>query len=163
MARYLAIRVLSIVPVLAVVAVVGFALLRLMPGDPATPMLPFNATAAQVAALRQQLGLDRPMVVEFSRYCQRLLEDDLGRSLFFRQPVTAIIATRAESPLLLAALSGALAVAVAVPAGVWAAARRGTWIDQTLQAASLTVVSSPAFWFGLILILVFAVRYHGFR
>ena len=144
---------------LAVVAVVGFALLRLVPGDPATAMLPFNATAAQVAALRQQLGLDRPMVVEFSRYCQRLREGDLGSSLFFRQPVTAIIATRAESTLQLAALSGA----VAVPAGVWAAARRGTWIDQTLQAASLTVVSIPAFWFGLILILVFAVRYHGFR
>ncbi len=162
MAQYLAIRLLSMVPILLVVAVVGFLLLRLAPGDPATALLPINATAAEVNALRAQLGLDRPVSVQFIRYFERLLRGDLGDSLFFRSPVAAVIATRLESTVLLTLLSGALAVIVAVPVGVWAAARRGSWVDELLQVLSLTTVSVPGFWLGLVLILFFAVQHRWF-
>jgi len=162
MARYLAIRLLSMVPILLVVVVVGFVLLRLAPGDPATAMLPINATAGEVNALRAQLGLDRPVSVQFIRYLERLLRGDLGDSLFFRLPVAGVIATRLESTVLLTLLSGALAVGVAIPVGVWAAARRGSWVDELLQVLSLTTVSVPGFWLGLVLILFFAVQHRWF-
>ncbi len=150
------------VPILLVVAVVGFLLLRLTPGDPATALLPLNATRAEIEALRTQLGLDRPVTVQFIRYFERLFRGDLGKSLFFRRPVTEVIATRLEATVVLALLSGVLAVGMAIPVGVWAAARRGSWVDQILQVVSLTTVSVPGFWLGLVLILTFAVQHRWF-
>lgn len=141
-----------------VVVVVAFLLLRLMPGDPATAMLPITAQLWEIEELRSQLGLDRPLPIQFLHFLGRTVRGDLGESLFFRIPVSELISQRFESTFLLAGTSMLLAVLIGVPVGVWAANRRGTLLDQLLMASSLISVSMPSFWLGLILILAFAVH-----
>ncbi|MEX2541241.1 MAG: ABC transporter permease [Trueperaceae bacterium] len=161
-ARYAIVRLVSLIPVLFIVALVAFALLRLMPGDPATAMLPVDAPLWQIEMLRTQLALDQPLPIQFYRFITRLASGDLGASLFFRLPVIELIALRFESTLILALTSLALAMAVGIPIGVWAADRRGTLLDQSLMATSLIGVSVPNFWLGLMLILAFAVERRWF-
>lgn len=143
---------------LLVVVVVAFLLLRLMPGDPATAMLPITAQLWEIEELRSQLGLDRPLPIQFLHFLGRTVRGDLGKSLFFRIPVSELISQRFESTFLLAGTSMLLAVLIGVPVGVWAANRRGTLLDQLLMASSLISVSMPSFWLGLMLILAFAVH-----
>lgn len=151
-------RLVSLLPVLLVVVVVAFLLLRLMPGDPATAMLPITAQLWEIEELRSQLGLDRPLPIQFLHFLGRTVRGDLGKSLFFRIPVSELISQRFESTFLLAGTSMLLAVLIGVPVGVWAANRRGTLLDQLLMASSLISVSMPSFWLGLMLILAFAVH-----
>ncbi|MDA1330630.1 MAG: ABC transporter permease [Chloroflexi bacterium] len=151
-------RLVSLLPVMLVVVVVAFLLLRLMPGDPATAMLPITAQLWEIEELRSQLGLDRPLPIQFLHFLGRTVRGDLGESLFFRIPVSELISQRFESTFLLAGTSMLLAVLIGVPVGVWAANRRGTLLDQLLMASSLISVSMPSFWLGLILILAFAVH-----
>lgn len=143
---------------LLVVVVVAFLLLRLMPGDPATAMLPITAQLWEIEELRSQLGLDRPLPIQFLHFLGRTVRGDLGKSLFFRIPVSELVSQRFESTFLLAGTSMLLAVLIGVPVGVWAANRRGTLLDQLLMASSLISVSMPSFWLGLMLILAFAVH-----
>ena len=151
-------RLVSLLPVLLVVVVVAFLLLRLMPGDPATAMLPITAQLWEIEELRSQLGLDRPLPIQFLHFLGRTVRGDLGKSLFFRIPVSELVSQRFESTFLLAGTSMLLAVLIGVPVGVWAANRRGTLLDQLLMASSLISVSMPSFWLGLMLILAFAVH-----
>ena len=151
-------RLISLLPVLLVVVVVAFLLLRLMPGDPATAMLPITAQLWEIEELRSQLGLDRPLPIQFLHFLGRTVRGDLGKSLFFRIPVSELVSQRFESTFLLAGTSMLLAVLIGVPVGVWAANRRGTLLDQLLMASSLISVSMPSFWLGLMLILAFAVH-----
>ncbi|GAB3976161.1 ABC transporter permease [Actinoallomurus acanthiterrae] len=143
--------------VLFCVATVSFFLVRLA-GDPVRQMLPPDATAGQERALRTALGLNRPLAGQYVSYMTGLLHLDLGQSLFFHRPAFDVIAERLPATAQLAA--GALVVALvgAIPAGIVSALRRGTATDTSVMAVVLVGQSTPAFWFGILLILVFSVN-----
>jgi peptide/nickel transport system permease protein len=156
-ASYLIKRLLALAPVLGVVAVVVFLLIHLTPGDPAAVMLGPEASAAQVDALRAQLGLNDPLYVQFFRWLGGVLQGDLGDSLFIRQPVTTVLADALGPTMSLAIMAELLALVVAVPAGIVAARRRGTAVDRAFMGGALLGISVPSFLSGLLLVLVFAV------
>ena len=137
MLRFVAGRLAATLPVMGVVAVVVFALLRLAPGDPAAILAGDAATPEQIAAIRARLGLDEPMLQQFGSWIWRLLHGDLGTSILSNQPVTRLIGERIEPTLALATTTILFAVLVAVPLGVVAAWRHGTWIDRGVMAFSV--------------------------
>jgi peptide/nickel transport system permease protein len=155
---YIARRLLATVPVAAVVAVFVFLLLRLVAGDPAAIIAGDNATSQQVAEIRTALGLDRPLPEQFVIWVGRLARGDLGESYFFKRKVTALIAQRLEPTLALATCTIILAVLVAVPLGMVAGWKRGTWLDQAVMGFSVLGFSVPVFVIGYILIYVFAIQ-----
>lgn len=157
MTSYLIRRVLSLVPVLAVVAVVVFLLIHLTPGDPAAVMLGPEAREEDVQALREQLGLTEPLYTQFFRWLGGVLQGDLGDSLFIRKPVTEVLADALGPTASLAILAELLALVIAVPAGIMAARRRGTAADRAFMSGALLGISVPSFLLGLFLVLVFAV------
>lgn len=161
-AGYLAMRLVAMGAALFVVALVAFIVVRMMPGDPATAMLPVDAPLWQVEAMRERLGLNEPLPMQYVRYVQRIVTLDFGQSLFFRQPVTTIIPRKMEATILLAISSILLAVAIGIPFGMLAAAHRGSALDQGLMATALVSVSLPNFWLGLMLILAFSVERRWF-
>lgn len=157
MRTYVVRRLLALIPVMLVVATVAFVLMHLAPGDPASVIAGPYAAVEQVDRLRGQLGLDRPLHVQLLRWYWRLLQGDLGESIFLRRPVGAAILDRAEPTLLLTSLATLLAVLLGVPAGVVAARRHGGASDQAVMALALVGTSVPNFLLGLLFILVFAV------
>lgn len=162
LARYVIVRLTAMAAALLIVAFVAFALLRLMPGDPASAMLPVTAQLWEIEAMRERLGLDDPLPTQFARYVARIVRLDFGDSLYFRQPVVDIIARKMEATFLLAITSMLLSVAIGIPIGVIAAANRGKFLDQALMSTALLSVSIPNFWLGLMLILAFAVERRWF-
>lgn len=156
--RTLAARTASALAVLLCVATVAFILVRLS-GDPVKLLLPPDATAAQEATLRGSLGLDRPLAVQYLDYLWGLPRLDLGTSLFYDQPVSTVLAERLPATLLLAAAAMAVALLIAVPAGIIAALRRGRAGDTGVMAGVLIGQSTPPFWVGILLILLFAVQF----
>ena len=158
MLAYVAKRLLATVPVMAVVAVVVFMLLRLTAGDPAAIIAGDNATSQDVAAIRAKLGLDRPIPEQFVIWIGRLARGDLGESFFFKKQVSELVVERLEPTLALATSTLILAVLIAVPLGVVAAVRRGTWIDRALIGFSVLGFSVPVFVIGYVLIYVFAIE-----
>jgi peptide/nickel transport system permease protein len=158
MLPYIGRRLLATVPVMAVVAVVVFMLLRLTTGDPAAIIAGDNATSADVAAIRTRLGLDRPLVEQFVIWIGRVLRGDLGESFFFKKQVSDLIVERVEPTLALATSTLVLAVAMAVPLGVLAAWRRGTWIDRVVMGFSVLGFSVPVFVIGYLLIYLVAIQ-----
>jgi peptide/nickel transport system permease protein len=155
---YLSRRFAGMVVVMLMVAAIVFVIARVVPGDPAAVMLGSNATPADVAALRTQLGLDRPLPVQFVLYIRDILSFDLGNSIFLNRPVVDAMLDRAELTGWLTGLSVAIAVLIGVPVGVLAAVRRGTLLDQAVTAVSMLAASLPSFWVGLTLIEYLAVR-----
>ena len=158
MAAYLSRRFAGMVIVMLMVAAIVFVIARVIPGDPAAVMLGSNATPADVAALRMQLGLDQPLPVQFVLYIRDILSFNLGNSIFLNRPVVDAMLDRAELTSWLTGLSVAIAVLIGVPVGVLAAVRRGTMLDQAVTALSMLAASLPSFWVGLTLIEYFAVR-----
>jgi peptide/nickel transport system permease protein len=157
MLGYVARRLLALGPVLLIVATVGFFLIHLTPGDPAAVMLGPDATQDDLTNLRRLMGLDRPLLVQLGRWYSRTLRGDLGYSIFLQRPVLQAIVERLEPTLLLTAFSLAIATAIGIPAGVAAAVRRNSWVDQASMGVALFGVSMPNFWLGLNLILIFSV------
>jgi peptide/nickel transport system permease protein len=157
MTAYAARRFLALVPVLLIVATVGFFLIYLTPGDPAAVMLGPDATTDDLENLRHLMGLDRPLVVQLGRWYSRMLRGDLGYSIFLQRPVLQAIAERLEPTLLLTIMSLLIAAGIGVPAGVVAAVHRNSWLDQASMGIALVGVSMPSFWLGLNLILLFSV------
>jgi peptide/nickel transport system permease protein len=143
---------------MAVVAVVVFMLLRLTTGDPAAIIAGDNATSQDVAAIRTKLGLDRPIAQQFAIWIGNVLRGDLGESFFFKKPVSELIVERMEPTLALATCTILLAVALAVPLGVLAAWRRGTWVDRGVMGLSVLGFSVPVFVIGYLLIYLVAIR-----
>jgi peptide/nickel transport system permease protein len=143
---------------MAVVAVFVFLLLRLTPGDPAAIIAGDNATSQDVAAIRTKLGLDRPVAEQFAIWIGRLLRGDLGESFFFKKTIAELIAARLEPTLALAICTLILAVLMAVPLGVTAAYRRGSWIDRFVMGLSVLGFSVPVFVIGYALMYVFAIE-----
>jgi peptide/nickel transport system permease protein len=157
MIRYIVRRLLSTVVVMAVVAFVVFALLYLTPGDPAAVIAGDIATDEDIRRIHAKLGLDEPFLVQFGRWAWALAHGDLGTSIFTNLPVTQLIAQRVEPTLSLTALTLLVAICVAVPLGVLAAARAGTWLDRAVMAFSVLGFSVPVFVLAYILILTFAI------
>ena len=137
-------------------SVVIFAFIHLIPGDPIYVLLGDTATADQAERLRVELGLDRPIVVQYLQWAGHALRGDLGQSIFFQAPVLSVIADGAETSILLATMTMVWVVLIGVPIGVIAAVRQGTWLDQTLSGGAMLMASVPTFWVGLYLILIFA-------
>ncbi len=151
-------RVAATVPVMAVVVIVVFLLIHLSPGDPAALIAGDLASAEDIARLRAALGLDQPLASQFLIWLGRLLQGDLGTSIFTRVPVTRLLAQRLEPTLSIALLTMALSVAIALPLGVIAAHRVGTWIDRAVTIFAVLAFSVPVFLVGYLLIHLFAVR-----
>lgn len=158
MLPYIGRRLLATLPVMTVVAVVVFMLLRLTTGDPAAIIAGDNATSQDVAAIRSKLGLDRPIVQQFGIWIGSVLRGDLGESFFFKKQVSELIAERVEPTLALATCTLLLAVTLAVPLGVLAAWRRGTWIDRGVMGLSVLGFSVPVFVIGYVLIYLVAIQ-----
>ena len=158
MLAFIARRILATIPVLLVVAVLVFLLLRLTPGDPAAILAGDAANAEQIERIRAGLGLDQPIVVQFGIWFANLLAGDLGESFYFRMKVTALIAQRLEPTLALATLTILIAVLVAVPLGVAAAWRFGGWLDRALMGFSVLGFSVPVFVLAYILIYIVSLK-----
>lgn len=152
MAKFLLGRLLATIPVLLVVAVFVFLLLRLTPGDPAAVIAGDSATVEQIEQIRESLGLNRPLIAQFGIWIGNVLRGDLGESFFFRMAVTELIGQRIEPTLALALCTIVLAVAIAVPLGVLAAWRHGGWLDRALMGFSTLGFSIPVFVLGYLLI-----------
>ena len=150
-------RLLAVIPVMLVVATVTFVLIHLAPGDPASVIAGPYATAADIAKLSHQLGLDEPLPAQLVRWYGRLLRGDLGDSIFLRRPVLEAVLDRLEPTLLLTTLATLIAVLVGVPAGVVSARHHDSAVDQSFMALALLGVSMPNFLLGLLMILVFGV------
>ncbi|HEV8438412.1 MAG TPA: ABC transporter permease [Methylomirabilota bacterium] len=159
MYRYIARRLVATIPVMAVVATFVFLLLRLTTGDPAAIIAGDNATAQDVAGVRAKLGLDRPIVQQFVIWLGNMARGDLGESFFFKRKVTDLILDRLEPTVSLATCTVVLAVLLAVPLGVTAAYKRGTWIDRLVMGISVLGFSVPAFVIGYLLIYAFAIQF----
>ena len=162
MLRYLGKRFLLILPTIFVPLILVFLLLRLSPGDPAGMMLGDQATAEQIAALRNQLGLDQPIWVQFLLWIRGIVTLDLGNSIFFREPVMQIIPRYAGVTILLAVVALALAIVIGVSLGLISAMNRNKPIDRGVVTAAVLGISLPEFWFALLLIFVFAVTLRWF-
>ncbi len=151
-------RLLSTVLVMAIVAIFIFLLLRIAPGDPVAILVGDNASPAQITAIRQKLGLDDSLFVQFWRWASAVLVGDLGVSIFSNEPVSKLVLQRLEPTLSLALTTSLLAIILAVGAGVLAAWKVGTWIDRTVMALSVASFSVPVFVVGYLLIYVFAIQ-----
>jgi peptide/nickel transport system permease protein len=151
-------RLLATIPVLLVVAIAVFLLLRLTPGDPAAVIAGDNANTEQIERIRVQLGLDRPIVAQFGIWLTRLAAGNLGESFFFKKNVAELIVQRLEPTLALASLTIVFAVIVAVPLGVIAAWRLGGWLDRALMGFSTLGFSVPVFVLGYLLIYFFSLK-----
>jgi peptide/nickel transport system permease protein len=158
MYAYAARRILSTIPVMAVVALFVFSLLYIAPGDPAAIIAGDQATPADVDRIRASLGLDRPFIVRFGEWVWHVLNGDLGQSIFTNLPVTHMIAQRIEPTLSLMVLTLILSIAIAVPAGVLAAWKHGTWIDRLVMIMAVAGFSVPVFVVGYVLAYTFALQ-----
>ena len=158
MLRFLVRRLLLIVPVLLGVGTLVFALIHLVPGDPAVSMLGEAATPADVAALRQRLGLDDPLPQQYGRFLADAARGRLGQSLRTGRPVTTELSEKLGATVLLAVTAMTVAVLVALPLGIIAAVRADTWVDSAAMALALVGVSMPNFWLGPLLALLFGVQ-----
>jgi len=157
MQRYLTIRCLSVLPTLLGVAIVVFALIRLIPGDPAEVLLGGFATPERAAALRQAMGLTRPLPVQFGIWLGGVVRGDLGRSIMSGQPVVREIADRFPATLELTVASQCFAVAAGVGLGVLSATAHNTGLDVGATLVGVAGMSMPIFWLGLMLLYVFGI------
>ncbi len=158
MLRYLSGRFTGMVIVMLIVAVLVFFITRLAPGDPAAIMLGDQATVADIARLRAQYGLDKPMLVQFGFWLKELAQGNLGQSIFLQMPVTEALASRTEPTFFLTIFAVALACLIGIPCGIVSAVWRGRIVDQVFTGVAMLGASIPSFWFGLILMQIFAVK-----
>ena len=155
-------RVLSTIPVMAIVALFVFSLLYIAPGDPAAIIAGDQATPADVERIRAGLGLDRPFLIRFGEWLWNVLNGDLGVSIFTNLPVTKMIAQRIEPTVSLMTLTLFLSISIAVPMGVIAAWNQGTWIDRLVMVFAVMGFSVPVFVVGYVLAYVFALELEWF-
>lgn len=155
-------RLVALLPTLIVPLLLVFTLLHLSPGDPAAVMLGADATPQQVQALREQLGLNDPFLVQLLNWLGRMATLDLGDSIFLRMPVIDAIVQRLEPTIMLTLYALTIAVVVGMVSGIVAAVNRNGILDQLSMTVAMVGVSMPEFWFGLMLIVVFAVEFRLF-
>ena len=150
-------RILAVVPVLLGLTVIVFAIMALIPGDPAIAILGSYATPENVARLNRDLGLDKPLVQQYFIWLENLLQGDFGRSYSLNRPVLDEVRERFSATLILAGAALVLCTVWGLLIGIWTAARQYGWTDRLLTFMVLIGISVPSFWLGLLLILLFAV------
>jgi peptide/nickel transport system permease protein len=156
---YVVRRLLQAIPVALGVTILVFFLIHLVPGDPARTILGNQATAPRVALLRHEWGLDRPLPVQYAKFMDRLLHGDLGSSLFYGVDAGHLVVQRLPVTLWLICFGGLLSVMIAVPLSVIAATRRDRFADHTVRVVPLVGLGFPAFWLGIMLLLVFGLNF----
>ena len=156
-ARYLLARLGGVLVVMAIVAVLVFVLTRAAPGDPISVLLGDQASAEDIARVQKVYGLDRPLPVQFGLWLRELAHGNLGESIFLQRPVTQALWERAEPTALLSLMAITIAALIGVPCGIVSAVYRGSAIDQACTGFAMLGASVPSFWFGLVLMQIFAV------
>jgi len=151
-------RLLATIPVLGMVALFVFFMLRMTPGDPAAVLAGDNGTPQQIEEIREQLGLNRPIPTQLVIWFGKLLQGDLGESFYFKKPVTQLILFRIEPTLALATVTLIMTILIAVPLGVIAAYRHGSWVDRLVMGFSVLGFSVPVFVMGYLLIYIFSIE-----
>lgn len=160
MNRYLIRRLISLLPLILLVAVIAFTLVRLTPGDPAAVLAGPDATPEEVARIRSSMGLDEPLPLQFFHWLRQVfLYGDLGKSIVQGQPVLDMILQRAQPTLLLAAVGGLLSILMGIPLGVIAAVKHNSWIDRALMSFAILGLSIPNFWLGVLLVMALAIYF----
>jgi peptide/nickel transport system permease protein len=159
MGRYVLNRLLQLILVLFGVSVAIFLILRVIPGDPAALMLPIDAPREQVEHLREVLGLKEPLHVQYLTFISNALRGDLGDSFRWKIPATELVLSRLPATLQLTVAAMAWAVVLSLIMGVLAGARQGSLVDRFVLALNSLIQATPSFWFGLVLIIVFALRW----
>ncbi|MEZ5224927.1 MAG: ABC transporter permease [Ilumatobacteraceae bacterium] len=150
-------RLAMTVPILVLASFLVFGLVLLVPGDPAITLAGDNATEEQIQVIRDRLGLDDPIHVQYGRWASAAVQGDLGDSLFSGRSVTKSIGERLPVTVSLAAVSVLIALMIAIPAGLLSATRRGTWLDTTATVGAPLGLAMPSFWLGAVLALIFAL------
>ncbi len=145
------------IPSLLLASIIVFSFIHFIPGDPVRVMLGDQATPEQVETLRESMGLNRPLYLQYFRWLGGILKGDFGTSIFFHKPVLEIIIDRAETSIFIALLSMALIICIGVPIGVLSAIRYNSWLDQLFSGLAMFFASVPTFWLGLNLMIFFAV------
>ena len=158
MSGYILRRILATIPVMLIVATAVFLLLKMTPGDPAGILLGPEATEERRLALREELGLNDPVITQYASWLWDALRGDLGTSLFLDEPVTTALAARAEPTIVLTIASVLVALLIGIPLGIMSAIKRGSWFDVGSMGVAIVGISMPTFWLGLNLILIFAVK-----
>jgi peptide/nickel transport system permease protein len=156
--RLVARRILATIPVMGVVALTVFALLHLTPGDPAVIIAGDYATTQDIERIRAKLGLDQPLLTQAGIWLANIVRGDLGTSIYSGLPVSTLIGQRVGPTAALTALAMTVSVLLAVPLGVLAAWRQGSWIDRIVMVFSVSGFSMPVFWLGFLLVWVFAIQ-----
>jgi peptide/nickel transport system permease protein len=160
MLQYVIKRLLSTIPVLLGISLLLFFMLRMLPGDPAQVMAGQMASPEDINLIRHQLGLDRPIVVQYGLFLSRLVRFDLGRSARTQNAVISEVWARLPNTMLLAVAAITLACLFGIPAGIISAVRPYTWIDYLFTSMALFGISMPVFWLGLMLVVIFSVILH---
>lgn len=155
-------RAITLVPVLVAISFVSFLLIAIIPGDPAVVMLGADAPPDALDALRERLGLDRPLLERFGWWLANAATGDLGVSLYQKRSVTEMVLERLPVTLVICVLATLVSILIGVPAGIVAAVRRNRPSDHVLRVVSLVGLSMPDFWLGLLLILTFSITWQIF-
>ncbi len=158
MSRYILRRLVNLIPVLLGITLLVFIFLHLIPGDPAVVLLGDRATPDQVAALRESLGLNQPLPLQYIAFVRQIVQLDFGTSIFTGVPIIEEIKIRWPATFELSLAAMLIALLLGIPAGVLAAVRKNSWLDNLTMSASLVGVSMPVYWLGLLLIYLFAVQ-----
>ncbi|SFF18826.1 peptide/nickel transport system permease protein [Paenibacillus algorifonticola] len=158
MTAFIVKRVLSLIPILFIMSVIVFLIIYLIPGDPARVMLGDGADEATIQQLRANMGLDQPLILQYGQWMGSALQGDLGDSYFLKKSVSAVIGEHLQPTLSLALLAELIAIAIALPFGIWAAVNRGGWADKALTAYTLLGITIPGFLLSMFLVLLFAVQ-----
>jgi peptide/nickel transport system permease protein len=156
--NYIIKRILQIIPVLLVVTMLIFLMIRLIPGDPATVLLGEKATPELVAAIHAKLGLDKPLYVQYFIFLKNLLKLDLGNSILFIVPVSELLQRRLVLTILLTIMSALISVIISFPLGYIAGMNKDNVKDQTIRTVALVALSMPPFWVALLLLMLFGVK-----
>jgi len=151
-------RLLGAVPVLLIVSLISFGLMRMIPGDPAAAIAGLAATPAQIAQLREDLGLNQPVLVQLLRYYEGLAQGDLGRSILLGKGVFAATMERLPVTIGLSLYALAITLVIGVGSGIVAALRQNSWVDQAAMMVAMIGISVPNFFLGLLMIILFAVH-----
>lgn len=158
MTSYIVRRIIQSIIVLLVVSFLSFLLLQIMPGDPAAAMLGTNATREEIDALRKELWLDRPFLVQYAHWFSNALHGDLGISIIYREPITDIFAARLPITLYLSFLAFVLCTFLGIAAGIICAIRRGGMLDQIVSVCANIGIAIPVFWLGILCIYLFGLK-----
>jgi peptide/nickel transport system permease protein len=158
MIGYVGRRLAQLLPVLLVASLLIFAMIYAVPGGPVAAIVGENATPEQIAAVTEQFGLDRPVLVQYASWLKSALVGDLGSSLHSREPVLMLIGQRLPATLQLALAATLVGLLLGIPVAVVSALRPGTWLDRLLSGWSALALGVPTFWVGILLILLFGVQ-----